>query len=57
MMRAVEGYRFNAHRLQSMGVLDVWYLHAYPGRLNPIIKVDPKSRAVFEKTLAKAQRS
>ena len=57
VMRAVEGYRFNAHRLQSMGVLDVWYLHAYPGRLNPIIKVDPKSRAVFEKTLAKAQRT
>ncbi len=55
--RAVEGYRFNAARLQSMGVLDVWYLHAYPGRSNPIVKVDPKSRAVFEKTLAKAQRT
>ena len=42
--RGVEGYRFNISRLESMGVLDVWYLHAYPGRTNPITKVDPKSR-------------
>lgn len=54
VMRAVEGYRFNAKRMQNMGVLEVWYLHAYPGRENPIAKIDPKSRAVFSKTLAKA---
>ena len=47
--RGVEGYRFNVNRLQSMGVLDVWYLHAYPGRDNPIKKVDPKSQAVFQR--------
>ena len=52
--RGVDGYRFNVNRLQSMGVLDVWYLHAYPGRDNPIVKVDPKSKAVFAKTVAKA---
>ena len=52
--RGVDGYRFNVNRLQSMGVLDVWYLHAYPGRDNPIAKVDPKSQAVFAKTVAKA---
>ena len=55
--RGVEGYRFNVNRLQSMGVLDVWYLHAYPGRDNPIAKVDPKSKAVFAKTVAKALRT
>jgi len=55
--RCVSGYRFNVHRLQDMGVLDVWYLHAYPGRDNPIVKSDPKSRAVFKKTLAKALRT
>ncbi len=55
--RAVEGYRFNVYRLQSMGVLDVWYLHAYPGRDNPIAKVDPKSKAVVAKTMAKALRT
>jgi uncharacterized protein (DUF2252 family) len=57
VQRCVLGYRFNANRLQSMGVLEVWYLHAYPGRDNPIAKPDPKSRAVFAKTLAKALRT
>ncbi len=55
--RCVEGYRFNISRLQDMGVLDVWYLHAYPGRDNPLTKIDPKSHAVIGKTLAKALRT
>jgi uncharacterized protein (DUF2252 family) len=54
VQRAVEGYRANIIRLESMGLLDIWYLHAYPGRLNPLIKIDPKSQAVFKKVLAKA---
>jgi uncharacterized protein (DUF2252 family) len=52
--RTVEGYRANMTRLESMGLLEIWYLHAYPGRLNPLIKIDPKSEAVFKKVLAKA---
>lgn len=52
--RAVEGYRANITRLESMGLLEIWYLHAYPGRLNPLIKINPKSEAVFKKVLAKA---
>jgi hypothetical protein len=55
--RCVAGYRFNVKRLEEMGVLDTWYLHAYPGRDNPIAKPDPKSRAVISKVLAKAQRT
>jgi uncharacterized protein (DUF2252 family) len=55
--RAVEGYRFNVHRLQSMGVLDIWYLHAYPGRDNPLVKMDAKSKAIFSKVLDKAQQA
>jgi uncharacterized protein (DUF2252 family) len=55
--RGVEGYRANSNRLQSMGVLDVWYLHAYPGRDNPLVRLDPKSKAVFAKTVAKALRT
>ncbi len=55
--RCVEGYRFNVKRLEQMGVLDTWYLHAYPGRDNPIAKPDPKSRAVISKVLAKAMRT
>ena len=54
VQRAVEGYRFNMTRLESMGLLEIWYLHAYPGRLNPLVKIDPKSQAVFKKVLAKA---
>ena len=52
--RAVEGYRFNMTRPESMGLLEIWYLHAYPGRLSPLLKIDPKSQAVFKKVLAKA---
>ena len=52
--RSVEGYRLNIRRLESMGLLEIWYLHAYPGRLNPMVKIDPKSEAVFKKVLAKA---
>ncbi|SDF22144.1 DUF2252 domain-containing protein [Terriglobus roseus] len=52
--RSIEGYRFNMNRLQSMGVLDIWYLHAYPGQNNPIVKADAKSKAVIRKTLSKA---
>jgi hypothetical protein len=52
--RAGEGYRAHVTRLESMGLLEIWYLHAYPGRLSPLVKIDPKSQAVFKKVLAKA---
>jgi len=55
-MRCVQGYRFNLDRLKNMGVLDVWYLHAYPGRENPLVHADDKARAVFTKSAAKAMR-
>jgi len=52
----VRGYRFNINRLESMGVLDIWYLHAYPGRKNPLLNIDPKSEAVINKAVAKASQ-
>lgn len=52
----VRGYRFNLDRLQRLGVLETWYLHAYPGRDNPLVKVDPKSKAVWEKATLKARQ-
>jgi uncharacterized protein (DUF2252 family) len=55
-MACVEGYRFNADRLKDMGVLDVWYLHAYPGRENPLVQANDQARAVFQKSAAKAIR-
>lgn len=54
VLRCVEGYRWNANRLQNMGVLDTWYLHAYPGRQSPLVKIDPKAMAVFKKAVDKA---
>jgi uncharacterized protein (DUF2252 family) len=50
----VQGYRENMARLQSMGVLDVWYLHAYPGRANPLRKMNPTMAGVLEKTVQNA---
>src|SRR5271167_786080 len=47
VMQCVEGYRFNAARLQNMPHIDIWHLHAYPGRDNPLIKLDPKTQAVI----------
>ena len=55
--RSVSGYRFNLCRLESMGVLDIWSLHAYPGQPNPQVKAGTKSKAIFAKTLAKAKRT
>lgn len=55
--RAVYGYRFNARRLQDFGVLETWYLHAYPGRDNPVYQFDPKTKAVFAKSVAKAEQT
>jgi uncharacterized protein (DUF2252 family) len=51
---AVATYRWNGERLQRMGILDVWYLHAYPNREAKAMKIDPKSDAIFRRTSAKA---
>ena len=37
-----------------MGILDIWYLHAYPGRENPLVKPDAKTSAVIRKAVGKA---
>jgi uncharacterized protein (DUF2252 family) len=42
------------NRLENMGVLETWYLHAYPGRDNPLVQMDAKSQAVAAKAVAKA---
>lgn len=54
--QGVRAYRDNIRRLSAMGVLDTWYLHAYPGRENPLRKIDSKSNAVLTKALNKAIR-
>lgn len=56
VMRCVAGYRVNATRLADMGVLETWYLHAYPERANPLARIDPHSAAILEKSVAKAKQ-
>jgi uncharacterized protein (DUF2252 family) len=52
--RCVAGYNANMNRLEDMGILDIWYLHAHPGRENPLVQVDAKTKAVFRKAVDKA---
>jgi uncharacterized protein (DUF2252 family) len=57
VMQAVMGYQDNMQRLESMGTLDIWYLHATPGRSNVLRKVPAKAAAVINKACAKAMQS
>ncbi len=57
VMQAVEGYQDNMNRLQSMGTLDIWYLHAYPGQANVLRKVPAKALAITKKVMDKALQS
>jgi uncharacterized protein (DUF2252 family) len=55
--RCSVGYRTNMDRLQSMGVLDTWYLHAYPGTDNVLTSMNAKTTAVTTKAMKKAAQS
>ncbi len=56
VMACISGYRENANRLQSLRVLEVWYLHHYPGETNPIFKPDAKTRKIAQKLVKKAKK-
>jgi uncharacterized protein (DUF2252 family) len=55
--QAVMGYQDNMQRLESMGTLDIWYLHATPTRSNVLRKVPAKAQAVINKVCGKALQS
>jgi uncharacterized protein (DUF2252 family) len=57
VMQAVAGYQDNMKRLESMGTLDIWYLHASPGHANILRKVPPKASAIIKKVTDKALQS
>lgn len=54
VMACVAGYQENANALQSLRILEVWYLHHYPER-SPHFKVDSKIRKVLRKAVEKAR--
>jgi uncharacterized protein (DUF2252 family) len=55
--QAVAGYRFNASRLSTMGVLDLWSHFGYAERRPTQFKVPKKSWAVIQKVVAKAKKT
>jgi uncharacterized protein (DUF2252 family) len=57
VMQAVLGYQKNMTRLETIGTLDIWYRHAFPGRANILRRVPAKAQAVIEKVVAKAMQS
>jgi uncharacterized protein (DUF2252 family) len=57
VMQAVAGYQDNMARLEPMGTLDIWYLHASPGHANILRKIPPKAAAVMQKVIDKALQS
>jgi uncharacterized protein (DUF2252 family) len=52
--RCVSGYRTNINSLQSLGVLETWYLHVYPGRENLLAHPDAQASRIIAKAVAKA---
>ena len=55
VMQAVAGYRSNAARLSTMGVLEVWSLFGYAERRPTALKVPEKAWALIQKVVAKAK--
>jgi uncharacterized protein (DUF2252 family) len=53
--RAVRGYRLNAARVSTMGVLDVWSLYASAERAQKVVKVPRKAWALIRREAAKAR--
>jgi len=66
VMLCAAGYRLNMQRVQSMGVLELWYIHVIADRIN-IAEIDrvypgmaklwPTAQAVLTKAIAKARRT
>ena len=57
VMQSVAGYQENMRRLEPMGTLEIWYLHAYPGQAKLFHKVPAKAQAVMQTVTSKALKS
>ena len=55
VMQAVAGYRLNAARLSTMGVLEVWSLFGYAERRPKAVDVPEKAWALIQKVVVKAK--
>jgi uncharacterized protein (DUF2252 family) len=57
VMDCARAYRENATRLQSMGVMDIWYQHAFPAAKHSLVKWELKSHGIFEQAVQRAQQN
>jgi uncharacterized protein (DUF2252 family) len=57
VLDCVRAYRENATRLQSMGVMDIWYQHAFPGAKHSLVKWQLKSHDVFKEAALQAKQN
>jgi uncharacterized protein (DUF2252 family) len=55
VMQTVAGYRLNAIRLSTMGLMELWTLFAYAERPPKNLKVPKKAWAMIQKVVAKAR--
>ena len=54
VMSCVANYRGFMQRLEKMGVLDIWALHAHPGQESPLLRMDSQSKAMVRRAVEKA---
>ena len=53
----VRAYRENAGRLQRLGVMDVWYQHAFPAAKHSLVKWELKAHDVFKQAALHAAQN
>jgi uncharacterized protein (DUF2252 family) len=54
VMSCVQAYRENAGRLQNLGVMDVWYQHAFPQPHHSLVKRELQTHKAFKEAVLKA---
>jgi uncharacterized protein (DUF2252 family) len=55
VMQCGAGYRFNVHRFQPMGFLQLWSIYGYADRKPKVIKIPKKTWVLIQKTVDKAR--
>lgn len=56
VVACVSGYREKAQYLRALPILEVWYLHHYPGQSNPVFEPDTKTQEVLQNAADKARK-
>lgn len=54
--RCVSAYILNMNRLESMGVLNCWYLHTYPTSRDSLVRANAQASAVIRRAAMKATK-